>query len=208
MGKLLEKHTDTRSVPTSLIYEQIDGKAVYYQGYQAVLANQKKLEEIMGTSVLQGLIISCLVEYLFNHLPSDKYKVLFNELGLHLEKGNNLSADIAIYERAQLKGLDKKKLTFYAEIPPKVIIEVDTKADLDPIGEDAALLASNYYSLKTQKLLEFGVEKVIWIYSQAKLITVATPSYPWLTSPWNDEIEIFPGSRFSLEELLKQDGII
>lgn len=45
----------------------------------------------------------------------------------------------------------------YLTIPLIVLIEVDTKAG----GEVFA--HSNYFPLKTQRLLEFGVEQVIWV---------------------------------------------
>lgn len=51
-----------KAIPESLIYEIIDGKPFYYDGYKDVLANKKTSEEIMGASGLQSFII----QYLFN----------------------------------------------------------------------------------------------------------------------------------------------
>lgn len=40
-----------KAIPESLIYEVIDGKPFYYEGYKDVLANKKTSEEIMGVSL-------------------------------------------------------------------------------------------------------------------------------------------------------------
>lgn len=41
------------AIPDYLVYEVLDGQPLYYKGYQEVLAGRQKLEDIMGSSVLQ-----------------------------------------------------------------------------------------------------------------------------------------------------------
>ena len=57
---------------------------------------------------------------------------------------------------------------FYVSVPPKIVIEVEVTAD--PAGMSPA-----------QKLLNFGVEQVIWITAQAKKVTVAAQNEDWHT---------------------------
>ena len=85
-----------KTIPESLIYEVIDGKPLYYEGYKDVLANKKTSEEIMGASGLQSFIIQYLLEVLYLKIGRKKYHFLTNEIGTHLDKNNNLSGDIYI----------------------------------------------------------------------------------------------------------------
>jgi Uma2 family endonuclease len=121
---------------------------------------------------------------------------LTNELGLHLDKKNNLAADIAIYdiEKLPIKAIGKH----YLSVPPKIQIEVD----INVTSDDSNL----YYTQKTQKLLAFGVEKVIWIFSESKTVVVATPQANWQVIDWSQDIEILEGLTFSVGKYLREEG--
>lgn len=47
--------------------------------------------------------------------------------------------------------------------PPKVVIEVDTKADLKGYGK-----LTHYVLEKTDDLIKAGVNKVIWVFTKEK----------------------------------------
>ncbi|MFN4144838.1 MAG: Uma2 family endonuclease [Runella sp.] len=185
--------------PRSLVYEIINGQPVYYKGYQEVMAGSKKLEDIMGASALQAVIISYILQILFRFLDEKKYLILTNEPGLHLNKRNNLSGDILIYDRSifSVKTADKH----YLLLPPKIQIEVDTNADLKHFGT-----MENYLTLKTQKLLDFGVEKVIWILSEEKKVLIALQKEDWLMIDWHKSVEILDGFSFNVGQYLKDEG--
>ncbi|MBC8112474.1 MAG: hypothetical protein H7Y04_15595 [Verrucomicrobia bacterium] len=111
-----------------------------------------------------------------------------------MAKGETNACNIAIYEKIQLKNQvfnDK-----YTSVPPKIVIEIDTKADLE--GTDP----ENYYFQKTQQLLDFGVEKVIWISTKPRKIMTATQNEPWVTTNWIAAIEIMHGISFNLLEIV------
>lgn len=168
-------------VPEHLIYEELNGLPVYYRGYKLVLNKEKTLEEIMGYGSLQWVIINILTHYL-NTLLGESFWVLGGEGGLHIDQRNNLSIDLGIFPRQSfsLKDLEPK----YFSIPPKVVIEVDTKADPE------IFQVSNYYPPKTQSLLDFGVEQVIWLFTDSEKVMVAEPGKPWITVNWTDEIHV------------------
>lgn len=42
----------------SLVYEVLDGRPLYYRGYEDVLSGKKSPEEIMGSSSLQWVLAS------------------------------------------------------------------------------------------------------------------------------------------------------
>jgi Uma2 family endonuclease len=188
------------SVPESLIYEEIDGQPIYYRGYREVLSNQKALEDIMGCSDVQGVIVSTILEYLYQNVSSKEYKIITNEIGLHLERKNNLPSDIALYDKAVLQKTPLKNK--YFEIPPRAVIEIDTKADTSSFNT-----AADYYHTKTNKLFGFGVQEVIWIYTQTKKVMVARPQQDWIIQDWSKPVTLLGRYAFSIADLVEKDGI-
>ena len=187
-------------IPKSLIYEVIDGKPLYYEGYKDVLANKKTSEEIVGASGLQSYIIYYLLKVLFAKLDDRKYRFLTNEIGTHLDKNNNLSGDIYIYEKSKLS--PDKINTHYIEVAPKIAIEIDIRIDLSDEKD------FGYVFTKTHKLLDFGVEKVFWIFTKHQKVMVATKDQDWLTKNWNQEIELLDGEYFNIGQFLADEVVV
>lgn len=188
-----------RKVPDYLVYEMIDGTPIYYRGYRSVLNKTKKIDDIVGSSALQGVIGSFVLRVLYKFLDDSNYWVLTNEVGMHLDHRNNVSGDILIYEKSRLKASNIN--TGYAKAPANIAIEVDTKADL------SILTFQQYLKLKTTKLHKFGVDKVIWILTASKQVIVAEPDKDWLLIDWNKDIEIINGITFNIGGYLKEKGI-
>jgi hypothetical protein len=188
-----------KRIPAALIHEIIDGKPIYRKGYREVLAETKTIEEIMGASTLQNTIIEFILRFLFRKLDEKRYRILTNEQGIHLDLRSNVSGDIVIFdsEKLPVKSADKH----YASVPPKVQIEVDIDADIEAFGTP-----DNYIYTKTEKLLNFGAEKVIWIMSDSKKVLVATPNENWQVIDWHKEIEIIEGISFCIGKYLKDEG--
>ncbi|MGG7666413.1 hypothetical protein [Dyadobacter sp. BHUBP1] len=118
----------TETIPASLIFEELDGRPLYRKGYKKVLENKLSPEEVMGCSFLQALVVSIVFPYLKEMLKGKQYWVLCNESGLHVSRGNNLTNDIAVFEKATIKDVFSKK---YPDVPPKIAIEVDVKIEAD-----------------------------------------------------------------------------
>lgn len=190
----------SRRIPTSLIYEEIDGVPYYYRGYRAVLSRQKTREDIMGASALQSAVVSLLIHVLYKFLPFDDYLIATNEPGLHLKTGSNLSNDIAIFDQASLPiPLDDN----YFLVAPKVVIEVDVKIELPTNVSE-----TEYVYDKTQKMLNFGVQKVIWILTKTRRTLIAEPNERWILTDWDDTVDILPGCSFQLNPLLRSKNVI
>ncbi|MCU0426038.1 MAG: Uma2 family endonuclease [Candidatus Kapabacteria bacterium] len=185
--------TTLGTIPDALIYEMWSGKPVYYRGYKEVFDNPQLIEKSMGSSVYQSLVISSLLKYLFKHLP-DKYEALTNEVGVLLAKNDWRSADIAICDKAQILALSREEQNKYLHFVPNVVIEIDTKADM---GEFSSIM--DYYADKTDDLLDFGVERVIGIFTGTKKIMTATKGNPWQIVDWSASVEIIGGLFVSLE---------
>ncbi len=191
----------TTTIPKYLIYETINNRHFFYKGYEKIISQQKIGEDIMGSSGLQAIIVSTILRFLYKNLSEEDYEIVTNEAGLHIDTNDNLAADIGIYDINVLTSDDITDK--YLEVAPKIVIEVDTKADTQNFDD-----AMDYYHLKTEKLLNFGVEKVIWITSKSKKVMVATSHTDWRIVSWKKDIEIIEGIQFSMTQLLKQRHII
>ena len=198
-GRRLPAIISPKNIPESLIYEMIDGKILYRKGYKQVLAGKKTLEEIMGASSLQSLVAFHLTSIIAKFIDEDIYFVLINESGVHLDHKNNLANDLAIYDKEVLK--PSMISTKYTDVPPKIAIEIDVKAEYEDLTE------LGYIYKKTQKLLNFGVEKVIWIITSVGKVTVSTQEKNWETMDWNKDVEIMDGHSFNVANYLKKQGI-
>lgn len=185
------------SIPTSLIRDIIDGKPYYYKGYQEVLAGNIDIEGIMGCSTLQVFIISYILGIFYDQINRGKYIIATNEPGLHIDRRNNLASDIMIFDKDVLT-IDQINLN-YAQVTPKISVEIDTRVELEDITE------SEYVTLKTMKLLEFGSEKVIWFFTQTKKVMIATPGN-WTTFDWDHEVTLMPGALCNVGQFLRSKG--
>ncbi len=187
-----------RKIPDYLIYEIMDGKPIYYKGYRDVLSGKKTVGEIMGASSLQSILVFYLTGVISRFIDEEKYHVLVNESGIHLDRRNNLSNDIAIFDQAVLPGSKISKK--YANVPPKLAIEVDVDADVEDLTE------TGYIYKKTYKLLDFGVETVIWVLTEAQAVMVATKDRIE-TFDWNRDIPLMDGQTFNVGAYLAKKGI-
>lgn len=178
----------------SLVYELWDGKPVYYAGYEDVLKGTKTVEQVMSSSILQGRLVVRLSAYLLSVLDLEIYDVLGNEIGIQFRKGDWRACDVAIFELKALEGEDETK---YAWVPPKVAIGVDTKANMSHVDPE-----SDYYEQKTTKLLDFGVEKVIWLFTRSRKVWIAESGKDWSIRDWSQAVEVMPGCQFVPHELI------
>ena len=197
MVKVLNRPKKQEAVPAYLVYERMRGKPIYYKNYQKILNNQANFENIMGSSGLQSLILF-IVEDFIKDTFEKKYRLLLSELGLHLNHKENYSADIAGYERQKVTAQMLAQPN-YLTIPPSFIVEVDIKADISDLNDI-------YFFDKTQDLLDWGVEEVLWIFTTSKKIISARNGQPWLTYDWSNDL-IFLGGKFNLKTLAAAEDL-
>ncbi|MBO9614252.1 MAG: Uma2 family endonuclease [Dyadobacter sp.] len=178
----------SENIPVSLVCEIIDGKPYYYKGFRDVLSGDKTIEDIMGCSPLQSIVIECILGALFEGIDRRKYFIATNEPGVYLNDRTTLAGDILIFERSSVPITNQ-----YARVPPKIWIEVDLNIEFEK-----ALDVKNYMALKTQKILDFGTDKVIWILTKPKKVVIAANDHTQHTIPWDVEIEIFGGASYNI----------
>jgi len=186
----------SQSIPKHLVYEVYKGNPIHYRGYKDVLKGTKQFEEIMGSSYIQALIISNLF-YLLKRDLGEKFVTLTSEVGLKFGKNSWRAADIAIFEKETLKNL--KNPNKYIEFPPKYVIEVDIKASIDDIKD-----ATSYYHKKTDQLLDFGVELVVWIFTESQKVMVAQKdSSNWKIFKWDNIFDDIEKISVNISDLAK-----
>jgi len=190
-----------KAVPDYLVREVIDGIPVYYKGYRDVLANNKKPEEIMADGLLQVVLKSWLARLLIQGLDESRYWMGIGEVGSHISRRNNMAHGVAIFEKSKLPA--SKISNKYADVPAKVVLEIDTEVEY---GE--GLSVETYVHRKTQNTLDFGTEKVIWIFTASRKIMVAERGNDWITCDWNRSIEILDGVAFNVAKHLAEEGIL
>ena len=185
-------------IPSSLIYEVLNGRPLYYRGYKEVLAKNLNPESVMGSSSLQSILVSLIHTYMMNNRDKKKYIPVTNEAGVHIDLKDNLSCDVAVFEKGTFDITTK-----YFSTPPKIVIEVDVKIDLtDFDGQEY-----NYVAEKTQRLFDFGVERVLWVLSQSRRVFVAVPNQDWIFTQWSNDIPVMNGCILNVKRLLDEEEI-
>lgn len=189
-------------VPDFLVKEEIDGVRFYYRNYKDFLNKKKNIEEVMGSSAIQSLVIQYLMKLMFKKDIDLKYYIFTNETGNNLGLRNNLQFDIALYDRTLLTA-DKITDKYVNAIAPTIVLEIDTDISLDDTGFTAL---QDYYFTKTQKLIDYGTQKVIWIFTKGKKIMVAEGS-EWHIYNFDKTIQVIDNVEFNLAEFFKDEKI-
>lgn len=190
--------TAAPAIPSYLVYEVLNGRPLYYKGYKDVIEKNLNPESIMGSSSLQSILVSLIYGYMLYNRDKRKYLPVTNEAGLHLELKDNLSCDVAVFEKGTFDITTK-----YFSVPPKIVIEVDIKIDLtDFDGQEY-----NYVAEKTQRLFDFGVERVLWVLSKSRRVLVAVPNQDWIFTEWGNDIPVMENCILNVKRLLDEEEL-
>jgi hypothetical protein len=183
-----------KKIPRHLIYEMDEGRPIYYRWYKEYLNGNENYEETMPDSSLQSWLknqISFLITFFLQ--GNKNYVVTVGEQGLSLKKKSWRGADIAIFKRENFQLTPE-----FAKLPPEVVIEINIKGYYET--QEKALAD---YERKNAQLLEFGVQKIIWIFTEPRQITVLTKSGRENFN-WNESISVMDGIEFNAQALIDQ----
>ena len=187
-----KKRIDRKKLLEVLTYEVVDGKPIYYRGYKEVLKGKKQPEEVMGASAYHARLVAKITSWL-DRVLGDEYVVMSGELGYTVEGGWR-SLDIAVFRYEDVK--DKLKSRSYIDVPPVLVVEIDTHGDVESeVG---------YITNKVKDLLESGVGKVIWIFTEVEKVLVAEEGKDWVIVNWDDDIELIEALKLNIKELIKR----
>ena len=162
----------------------------------------KTLEDIMADSTLQWILKEQIGDRLKANLDMKRYRVGRGEVGIHLGPNENMGLDIAVFERAMLSSdqIGAK----YANVAPRLVIEIDINIETAPHSNN---LFEDYAMLKIKRLLDFGVQKVIWIFTKSRMVFIAEPEAKWFFDSWEHEIELMDGILFNVYDTLVTEGV-
>jgi Uma2 family endonuclease len=196
-----ENRKKITTISEMLVYEELNGRKMYRKGYRNVINQTKTIEEIMGCSSLQAAIVSVLLSYLYRNIEDEGYEIMTNEAGLQVSLGNNLSSDIILYNSEDF--LKYRLDEHYFNVAPKMVIEVDIKIELE--DEMSPL---EYWTKKTKTLFSFGVEKVVWVFSEDKKIIIAEPNKDFNIYDWTKDFEFMPNHILNIQKMIDKKGYL
>ncbi|MDZ7933740.1 MAG: Uma2 family endonuclease [Emticicia sp.] len=185
----------SRKIPSNLIREEVRGVPYYYRGYKEVVNGKKQIEEIMGSSSLQSIIVSILDFFIKSNINRKLFWIATNEAGIHLANKNNFSTDVGIFLKEKVTLNDK-----YFDVAPEIAIEVDVKIDSDKEFE--------YLFAKSEELLAFGTKKVVWIITKNKKIFVFAKDETTQIFEWDRDILLMENISLNLKNLLDEEGVV
>lgn len=194
-----DEAVQTPTVPAQLVRETLNGRPLYYKGYREVLEGRANPQDIMGSSDLQSIVVAAILGYLWGLVDRKRYRLVTSEAGLHIDRGNNFAADIAIFDKVSLPALKGK----YFDVSPKVVIEVDIKIDLNESDSDL-----NYVLDKSQALFNFGVERVIWILTSSRKVTVMQSGNDGIITDWSNDVLVLEDCTLNIKNLLDEEEIV
>lgn len=190
--------TNTRKIPNNLIREKLRGKSLYYKGYKDVLSGNKQIEEIMGSSSLQSILVMALGFFIKLRLDK-KYWLATNEAGLHLGHRNNLSTDLGIFLKEKVVLNDQ-----YFKIAPEIAIEIDVKIETD---RDL-----DYIFAKSEEMMKFGTQQILWIITKHKKVFIIAQNQNTQIVNWDDDILLMSEPNqtpiiINIKQLLEEEEI-
>jgi Uma2 family endonuclease len=191
-----------RKIPAYLVRETIDGIPFYYAGYKDVINRKKTFEDIMADSGLQSIIKAYLMILFAQKLDLNRFQPVSGEIGSHLDHRSNLALDVAVYDN---NVLTPEKINLkYIDVNPKIVVEIDVRVKLE---DPTANPFEQYVLRKVKKLLAFGTERVIWIFTQSDTVIVAKPGNSWEIFRLNQDVMLLEGINMNIGNYLNTKGI-
>ncbi|MBD2703296.1 Uma2 family endonuclease [Spirosoma sp. BT702] len=190
----------SRNIPPSLIYEIWNGKPVYYQDYQDVLVGTKTVQEVRSCVDIEGVLLALINGHPGITINRKENVLAANKVGISISKNDIVCCDIVVLEKKKLGKLQGN----YVDVAPKVGIDVDTKADVS----DFPNRLDDYLIQKSQKLLDFGVEKVRWVITSMQKVYIIEQGNPtWHIVNWSENIQVVHDCHLNIKQLLDEEEI-
>lgn len=83
-----------------------------------------------------------------------------------------------------------------------MVIEVDIKIDESDYFQNE----EEYFHKKTERLLQWGVERVIWVFSASRRVLVADNLQTWSFVSWDIPITVIDDRQITIWELMLKNG--
>ena len=153
----------------------------------------------MGAGGIHSILLDFFYLLLADNLDRKKYWRYSGEAGLKVEKGSLFNLDLAVYLKEKMPSQVISK--HVASVPPELVIEIDTSIEYDGITHD------EYVFKKTKRLLDFGTQKVVWVFSATNMVMIAEPNTPWQVYPWNTTLPMIDEITFNIETYCRENEL-
>ena len=90
------------------------------------------------------------------------------------------------------------------EIPSYLIYEMDDGKPIYYKGYKEVLAGTKDFDRKNRQLFEFGVKKIIWIFTEVQMIKVLVPGEDMQHFEWEEDIIVMEGVLFNLQKIMDQ----
>ncbi len=169
------------------VYEVAKGKPIFYKGYKELKGQTAMLELPRLDSTLQAWLKFKLTILLGTQLLPKGFDLICGEVGIEFSANDLRFADIAVFKDGELEINEH-----FVQKPPLITIEIDFR--IKPSME--------YIFDKIAAYHNFGVQKVIWIFTKNKKVMVAPAGQPWLTLDWSVDVEVVDGLVVNLADIV------
>ncbi len=168
-----------------LVYEMDEGEPVPIKG-----DIQSGTHQLLADHPLQAWLKAQLVLYLQQQL-GESYTLTVGQQALYLPTGSIRMVHIGVFSRGDFHPLK--------ESVPRVVIEIDSKADLSGIGETIA-----YFKKKNVQLQSLGVARIIWIFTESKTIWTVSENGQTVSQEWDTDVLVLDNVSLNIQSLLDE----
>ena len=199
----LPKQASEKKVPDYLVKDEIDGIRFYYKDYKYVMRSKDEAKEVHGSTAIQSFIASYFAALFFDNQLNEIYHFFTGKSRNRIDKNTILEFDIAFYDKNTILNIVKNNLPI-ENIAPNIVVEFDSQISLDGTEfEDT----TTYYFTKTKKLIAYGTQKVIWVFTASQKILVAEGK-DWHIYDFDKTIQLIDNVEFNIADFLQKEQIV
>jgi len=178
-------------IMSRLIYEMDEGKPIYYKKAKGYLEETKHPLISVPDNNFQAWLKMEIAFFSRQFFKNNKYFISTNNLRF-LEKENLwFISDVVIFDKGNFF-LNSQS----TKILPKIIFKIDSKEESNNFLE-----TRKRQKREINQLINLGVEKIIWIYSDAQIVKIRTPKKNEILD-WDNEIPITKDFSINIQKIV------
>ena len=127
--------------------------------------------------------------------------MMSNEICNNLSKKTKSAYDVGVFDKKTLPASDVDD--HYANVPPVLVVEIDVKVETESL-----LPPDLIFQIKTRKLLEFGVQKVVWFFTKNQFVLIAESGKEWIFDNWNRDVTLWEDLSVNVPKYLAKQGVV
>ena len=109
---------------------------------------------------------------------------------------------LAIFRQKRALFVEGKKYFYKYFDNQKNVIKIELSS------EETSMTIPEYVERKVDRLLEFGVQKVIWVFTATQNVLVSEPGKPPVRYDWKDDIPLWETHTVNIGAYLRKKRIV